>query len=509
MLASYDFLQQGIVKLNLALDEAKNEQISKVKPSADQDSGSKATEITTRNESESRFFNEAIELSNAIQKLNNTSNCFASTEKYFRKAREKATEAFCNEAMSLPERIMATKLRVVSKILECLQDTKEVTAGCMLFLEKLHTLPAIGETFATYFKGGIKSRAYKDSRLENVKSVLSLNFAISELVARFSGELPNVTNWPRIHLPTRGKTIHPLVIDPWAVKKLFGDKEFQPPENHLISDQSVYSLHVSFNSKRDLLQVDKDCINIVNRSGDMKRFCELRQATTNPKGDHQHVAAFTIDRHDNVFLIIYFEDRTSKKYVFVLFVFDSKGNERHEFALDSQLEYALFMKINLCVVNNDIFIHKERDDFIYICDGNGNLKSRLSLEQDSSYHSGDFNRLECITNDDDIVMRSTDQSVLVYTKDGKLKHTMKVKNDIEAVTYNYVTSKIEILIKKEKFLGTKSYYIRSYSEGDEVSECLYLPVKSSSWGLSFCQHAAGATALVMKNDLNRGSIIFM
>ena len=91
-------------------------------------------------------------------------------------------------------------------------------------------------------------------------------------------------------------------------------------------------------------------------------------------------------------------------------------------------------------------------------------------------------------------MRSTDQSVLVYTKEGKLKHTMKVKNDIEAVTYNYVTSKIEILIKKETFLETKSYYIRSYSEGDEVSECLYLPVKSSSWGLSFCQHAAGATA---------------
>ena len=80
----------------------------------------------------------------------------------------------------------------------------------------------------------IKSRVYKDSRLENVKSVLFLNFAISEFITRFSDVLPNIRSWPRIHLPSRGEAIHPLVIDTEVVKEIFNDEEFQPPENHII-----------------------------------------------------------------------------------------------------------------------------------------------------------------------------------------------------------------------------------------------------------------------------------
>ena len=79
---------------------------------------------------------------------------------------------------------MAIKLRLVSKILECLQETKIAAAGCVLFLKELHNLPAIGETFSIYFKGGIKSIFYQGWRLVNGKSVLSLNLAVSEFIAR-------------------------------------------------------------------------------------------------------------------------------------------------------------------------------------------------------------------------------------------------------------------------------------------------------------------------------------
>ena len=144
---------------------------------------------------------------------------------------------------------MATKLRVVSKILECLQETKVAAAGCMLFLEELHNLPAIGETFSTYFKGGIKSRIYKDSRIESVKSALSLNFAVSEFITRFPSELPNVRNWSRIHLSTRGETIHPLIIHADVVQEIFDNKEFQPPENHVISNEIVWIYDCVINSK--------------------------------------------------------------------------------------------------------------------------------------------------------------------------------------------------------------------------------------------------------------------
>ena len=287
LLASSDILEQGIVAVKIALDEAKP--TSKDEENADQDGRSKPTESTTRSESDSGVqLREAIELLTTIQKRNNTSISLVAAKECFKTAREEATRAFNNEALSLADRIMATKFRVVAQILECLQDTKAAVAVCMLFLEKLHNLPAIGKTFSTHFKGGIKSKLHKDSRLDNVKSVLSLNFALSECVARFTGELPNVSNWPRIHLSTRGETIYPLAIHPLVDMEIFGTEKFQLPENQLTLDPVGFGLNYVINSKSEVLWADKDatCINIVNRSGNMKRFCELRQATANPKGDN-------------------------------------------------------------------------------------------------------------------------------------------------------------------------------------------------------------------------------
>ena len=97
LLASYSFLKEGIVTLNLALDEAKDENINKDEANAEQDGESQTTETTIRNGSESGVIDEAIELSTAIKQLKNTSDRLASTEKFFRAARKKATEAFCNE----------------------------------------------------------------------------------------------------------------------------------------------------------------------------------------------------------------------------------------------------------------------------------------------------------------------------------------------------------------------------------------------------------------------------
>ena len=301
--------------------------------------------------------------------------------------------------------------------------------------------------------------------------------------------------------------INPLVIDHFIVKKIFGNDQLQLPENQLTYTQSIFRICCT-HRKTEVLGVilhNDTCINIVNRSGNMKRFSQLRQATANTKENHQYVVALAIDGNDNVSVIIRFKDGTTNAHVYVLFVFGSAGEEQHEHVLD--IESSLFKRLNLCVVNNEIFIHPHWNDFIYICDIKGNLKSGLALEQNSNYHSGDFVSMECVTDDDDIVMR-TRQNVPVYTKGGKLKRTIEVKNDIWGARYNHVTSKIEILVKKESILRKKSYYILSYSDSDEF-DCLHLPMDSNSWKLRFYQHAAGSTAFIIYNAQARESIIFM
>ncbi len=90
--------------------------------------------------------------------------------------------------------------------------------------------------------------------------------------------------------------------------------------------------------------------------------------------------ALAIDRHDNVFVIISFEDCTTMKCVYVLFVFDSSGNEKCERVLDLGLSYVPVLD---CVVDNDddIIIKARFNNHLYVCDSNGNIKSRLPLEQ--------------------------------------------------------------------------------------------------------------------------------
>ena len=78
-------------------------------------------------------------------KLQIVSKEFESAKERFKDARKEATHAFCNEGLNIQDRIFAAKLRVVSEILECLDNPDTAASSCLLFLEKLHGLPAVRE----------------------------------------------------------------------------------------------------------------------------------------------------------------------------------------------------------------------------------------------------------------------------------------------------------------------------------------------------------------------------
>ena len=162
--------------------------------------------------------------------------------------------------------------------------------------------------------------------------------------------------------------------------------------------------------------------------------------------------------------------------------------------------YFLTMSYN-CVINNDgdIIIHFLNAFDLYVCDNNGNLKSTLSLEKSFLCAS--------VTNQNEILMRKGNK-VFVYTKEGKLKRTINVKNEICAVTFNYDTSNLEIM-EETTLIGTRwSFCIRSYSENDEV-ECLYVPINERHWCKEYCSHPTGPAALVYRRSEFEKKIILV
>ena len=560
--ASYLLLEEGVVELQAALDKAQK-QVDKVEASCTQNDRSGVTPTTSGNMSET--LNEAIALSTAIQKLETTSSHqIVSAKECFFQAHLKATEAFSNDALSLAERIMATKLRIVSKILECLQDVKPAAENCWSFLGDLNKLPGTGDAFSTYFKGGIKPKLFVPAQLENIKSVLSLNFAVSDLIAKFSGELPDLKKWPRIHLPRtvlqfllrRRETIHPLFLDIDLVKEIFEQQEFQPPENQVISKDQINLKCCCINSKSQLLYNCGNSIRILCRSGETKTFCLLRRATANRKGNDQKVEELAVDRDDNVYVIICFSDRSIRRYVCVLFVFYPNGREKYQRVLDflEKDEYGgfsydcetVYVKSNgdvverfetrefNCVVNNDgdILFYLSGRDYICVCSSDGNIKARLSPVISSDYvnSSLEYVHLQCVTEQNDIVMRST-KTVFILTKEGKLKRMIRdaaaadrepvfgthpERQFVEQIVYNYTSSKIDVPVSNSQ-TGKMSDQctIVSYSEDAyDVCECLYLPCRSNCylWLGRLCSHPTGPSVLINQRTFKssgESKVVFM
>jgi hypothetical protein len=199
--SSYSFLKEGIIFLNLALDESNEDQKASEGPE------DKAIRVV--NDTTSSIF-EALSLPQEIQRLKSSPDKrFVSAQDCFKASREQATFAFINHSLHIKDRILACKLRVTSSILESgLRDPKMAICSCLMSLKELHGLPEIQEMFAVFLKGGLKSKWKKAERLENIMSVLLMNRVLFDFALKYSKTHADLSNWPAINLADR--TFHPI-----------------------------------------------------------------------------------------------------------------------------------------------------------------------------------------------------------------------------------------------------------------------------------------------------------
>jgi hypothetical protein len=199
--ASYSFLKEGVIFLNLALDELNEDQKASEGPA------DKA--IRVMNDTTSGILN-VLSLPQAFQRLQiSADKRFASAQDCFKISHEKATYAFINQSLSTKDRIIACKLRVTARILESgLENPAAAIDDCLLSLKDLHDLPAIQKMFAVFLKGGLKSWLKKTERLKNIMSVLSLNRVLFDFALKYSKTYADPSTWPAIKLADR--TFHPI-----------------------------------------------------------------------------------------------------------------------------------------------------------------------------------------------------------------------------------------------------------------------------------------------------------
>ena len=486
LLSSYMFLKEGVQLLNDSLDKSKDEQ--KAVMNEDKDDGSVTSSTMP---SGSDILNDALQLSQAMAKLKIVSDQSQNAKKRFERAREEATHAFCNDALSIQDRIFAAKLRVVSEILECLDSVDIAITSCLLFLKKLHDLSAVREIFSVYLGGGVKSIMEKTERVENVKSIMMINYVLCQFVQEFSNKYYLEFNWPNIQLNDR--TFNPI----WnwgevSVRKSWGDELKQPP-NEVKVDESIFNPHLSaVNSRGEIIVVDSYGDKIISKTGKTKAFLPLPVLRSQDKDGNEmkhEIQGVAVDEENNVYLIVrYRKDRydESENDQKVLYVFDEHCNHvKHKSLLNFQprLRYPY---VSLAVNKNKDIVMIE-DDNVYAFDVTGQLK----FEFEPKCYPGSIGVLE----NNEIIIGSVEDTVEIYTEEGKLKMTINLPagHVVLWVAFHFGISKIIVL---SYYREKESLYLHCYSETGEqhMSTCLGKPTDFGCLAITF--HPSGPAAVV-------------
>ena len=512
LLSSYTFLKEGVSKLSTFCKIKNDEQQLAVLNEASKDATDVGGETSSMPSGvETEFLNEALKISHAMEKLKiSQGKDFDSATERFKKAREKATEAFCNKALSIQDRILAAKFKVVSEILECLECPETAISGCMSSLEDLHSLPAVREIFSVYLNRGVKSKLYKAERVENVKSVMLINYVLYKFVSKFSSEYFLALSWPTIELA--GRSFNP--IRDWcevSTRKSWGG-ELSQPLNGLILDEEILPQHSAVTGRgetvADCTYRRDDDIKVISSTGESK-VVNLPY----PKEVEvikEYTSGLASDSNNNVYVVKVFRIRAENDSVvssFVLFVLDENYNVKHDCVLYFPTDKHFYaIAINK---NNDIIIARHKDPYLYVCDNTGQLKYKFELDSGPL-----FTPSLSISDKNEIITASRDDKVVqIYTDEGKLKSTIAVPTDhkIRDQAFHYGISKLIVLTEKKEShplpsfseageLETltkqkESHHLLCYSEAGELetSTCLG---EDYGWPLSITSHPSGVIAII-------------
>ena len=127
-------------------------------------------------------------------------------KKRFEEARLEAIKAFSNEALKLPDRLLAMQYRLMATILETVDNPTDALAACRVCLDELHQVPAVKEYFKVELKEGLRALLNKDERRQIIFSVCHANRVIYDVM----NMLGSVKRWTLPYVETGKEKVDPL-----------------------------------------------------------------------------------------------------------------------------------------------------------------------------------------------------------------------------------------------------------------------------------------------------------
>ena len=286
---------------------------------------------------------EAFPLSREMRKLELTSmdetatRLLSTAKERFKEARREATKAFNNEALELPDRLLAMQYRVMATILETVDNPKDSLPACKVCIEDLHDVSGVKECFKVELKKGFWARLGKEERRKIISTVCFFNRVVYDvtLMARFGNKGELSENWPCVNTgeelvnPLRNPKVDKVLkkqgmkhccVTPWLLGQ-------EGEEDHKLKDPCG----IATNTKGQLLIADDGdkTVKVFDSNGKFDFRFNHQTDDADTKLDIWDVA--TAGEDDKIYLVVILKKPGAEKWEREVQVFNKTGDLQHKF----------------------------------------------------------------------------------------------------------------------------------------------------------------------------------
>ena len=399
-------------------------------------------------------------------------------KKKFEEARLGATSAFNNEALELPDRLLAMQYRLMATILETVDNPSDALAACRVCLDELHQVPAVKEYFKVELEEGLRLRARfnKDERRQIIFSVCHANRVIYDVMSMLGSvkrwTLPDVETGKQKVDPLRNKRVAKILtkqgnehccVTPWS----FGQ---EGEEEHKLKD----ARGIATNHRGQFLIADygDKTVKVFDSNGKFDLRFNPQTDDADTKLDILDVA--TAGEDDRIYLLVVLKKPGAEEWEYGVQVFNKNADLQHKFPVRSGSWETLTVssgKILLseiivvdvleptgefvCSLGRSVFW--DATDIAATCDGRvmivdryfENLFNTLYIFDVEGHQLGKFNikyerdeyyRIACHPTSDHVVLASGEQktplTLAIYTNNGEFVRRIQLdeKGSVRGIT---------------------------------------------------------------------------
>ena len=435
---------------------------------------------------------EAFPLTRKMRKLEPTSmdesatRLLSAAKERFKDARREATKAFNNEALELPDRLLAMQYRLMATILETVDNPEDCLRPCKVCIEDLHDLSGVKECFKVELKKGFWARLGKEERRKIISTVCFFNRVVYDvtLMARFGNKGQLSVNWPCVNTgeervnPLRNQKVDEVLkkqgmehccVTPWLLGK-------EGEEEHKLKDPCG----IATNTKGQLLIADNGdaTVKVFNSNGMLDFRFNPQTDDTDTKLKIRNVA--TAGEDDNIYLLVELKKPGAEKWEKEVQVFNKTADLQHKFPVRSWYWGRLTVSsgkqgVKILLLTDDVvYVHEpsgefvssfgggvfknatditatcdgrvmildSRDDSFYLFDVEGHQLGKFNIK----YERDVYYRIECHPASDYVVLAGREQetdrlTLAIYSVNGEF--VRRIQLDEEADFVDGITVTVE------------------------------------------------------------------